>query len=43
MLPKDTVMVDLNVMTLTGFHIYKKDRYIFEKRFLPWGEDNTPL
>ena len=25
-LPEDTVTVDLDVMTLTGVHVYKKDR-----------------
>ena len=27
-LPKDMVTVDLQVMTLTGAHIYKKHKYI---------------
>ena len=30
-LPKDTVNVDLEVMTLTGIHIYKKDKNNVEK------------
>ena len=38
----DTVTVDLEVMTLTGVHIYRKDRNCSEKRFLPWSEKNPP-
>ena len=30
-LPKDTVTVDLEVMTLTGVHVYKKDKNNLEK------------
>ena len=30
-LPKDTVTVDLEVMTLTWVHIYKKDKNNLEK------------
>ena len=30
-LPKDTVTVDLEVVTLTGVHIYKKDKNNVEK------------
>ena len=30
-LPKDTVAVDLEVMTLTGVHVYKKDKNNLEK------------
>ena len=30
-LSKDTVTVDLEVMTLTGVHIYKKDKNNVEK------------
>ena len=41
-LPKDTVTVDLKVMTLTGVNIYKKDKNSIEKRFFPWSKDNTP-
>ena len=29
----DTVMVNLEVMTLTGIHIYRKDRNCNEKSF----------
>ena len=39
----DTVKVDLEVMTLTGIHVYKKDRNCVEKVFFPWSEENTPL
>ena len=34
--------VDLEVMTLTGVHVYRKDRNCSEKRFLPWSKENTP-
>ena len=34
-LPDDTVTVDLEVMTLTGIYIYRKDRNCSEKGFLP--------
>ena len=30
-LPDDTVTIDLEVMTLTGVHIYRKDRNSVEK------------
>ena len=35
------VTVDLEVMTLTGVHVYRKDRNCSEKRFLPWSKENT--
>ena len=41
-LPDDTVAVDFEVMTLTGGHIYRKDRNSVEKRFFPWSEENMP-
>ena len=41
-LPDDTVTVDFEVMTLTGIHIYRKDRNCSKKSFLPWSEENTP-
>ena len=41
-LPDDTVTVNLEVMTMTGVHIYRKDRHCCEKRFIPWSEENTP-
>ena len=34
-LPDDTVTVDLEVMTFTGVHVYRKDRNCVEKRFFP--------
>ena len=37
----NSVTVDMEVMTLTGVHVYKKDRNYSEKRFLPWSEENT--
>ena len=36
------VTVDLEVMSLTGVHIYKKDKNIIEKQFYPWSEENVP-
>ena len=41
-LPDDTVTVDLEMMTLTGIHLYGKDRNCSKKSFLPWSEENTP-
>ena len=41
-LPDNTVTVDLEVMTLTGIHLYRKDRNCSKKSFLPWSEENTP-
>ena len=38
-LPDDTVTVDLEVMTLTGIHIYRKDRNFNEKCFIPWSKE----
>ena len=35
-LPKDTVTLDLEVMTLTGVPTYKKDKNNLGKRILPW-------
>ena len=29
-------------MTLTGAHVYRKDRNCSEKRFLHWSKENTP-
>ena len=34
-LPDDTVTVDLEVMTLTGVHVHRKDGNSVEKRFFP--------
>ena len=34
-LPDDTVTVDLEVMTLTGVHVYRKDRNCSEKKVSP--------
>ena len=34
-LPKDTVTVDLEVIILTGVHIYKKDKNNLGKQFFP--------
>ena len=38
----DTVTVDMEVMTLTGIHIYRQDKNCSEKSFIPWNEENTP-
>ena len=40
-LPNDTVTVDIKVMSLTGVHIYKKDKNNLEKQFYPWSEENV--
>ena len=34
--------VNLEVMTLTGVHIYRKHRNYSKKSFIPWSEENTP-
>ena len=34
-LPVDPVTVDLEVMTLTGVHVYKRDKNCIEKKVLP--------
>ena len=41
-LPDDMVTVNLEVMTLTGVHVYTRDRNCIEKRYFPWNEENTP-
>ena len=41
-LPDDTVTVDLELMTLAGLHVYKRDKKCIEKWFSPWSEENTP-
>ena len=41
-LPDDMVTVNLEVMTLTGVHVYKRDSNCIEKRYFPWNEENTP-
>ena len=41
-LPDDTVTVDVEVMTLLGVHIFKHDKHISEKGFIPWSKENTP-
>ena len=41
-LPDNTVTVDMEVMTLLGFHIFRQDKHSSEKSFIPWGKENTP-
>ena len=41
-LPDNTMTVDLEVMTLTGVHVYKRDKICTEKQFFSWIEENTP-
>ena len=41
-LPDDTMTFDLEIMTLAGVHVYRKDRNCVEKRFFPWRKENTP-
>ena len=38
----DTVTIDMEVMTLLGVHIFKQDRYISEKHFIPWSKEIMP-
>ena len=42
-LPDDTVTVDMEVMTLTGIHIYRQDKKCSEKSFIPWSKENKLL
>ena len=37
----DMVTVDMEVMTVTGIHIYRQDKNCSEKSFIPWSEENT--
>ena len=39
---KDTVTVDMEVMTLKGIHIFRQDKNSNEKTSITWSEDNTP-
>ena len=41
-LPDDTVTVDMEVMILTGVHIFRQDKHSSKKSFIPWSEKNTP-
>ena len=41
-LPDDTVTVDMEVITLSGVHIFKQDKHISKKSFIPWSKENTP-
>ena len=41
-LPKDTVTLDTEVMTLKGIHIFRQDKHSNEKMFIPWSEHNKP-
>ena len=41
-LPDITVTVGMEVMTLTGVHIFRQDKHFSEKSFIPWSEENTP-
>ena len=41
-LPDNMVIVYLEVMTLTGVHVYKRDKDCIEKWFFPWNNENTP-
>ena len=34
-LPEDTVIVDMEVMTLKGIHIFKQDKHSYEKCLFP--------
>ena len=41
-LPEDTVIVDMEVMTLKGIHIFWQVKNSNEKMFIPWSEHNKP-
>ena len=36
------VTVYMEVMTMTGVHMYRKDRNSVEKILFPWSEENMP-
>ena len=38
----DTVTVDMEVMTLTGVYVFRKDKHSSEKSFFPWNKENAP-
>ena len=39
-IPEDTVLVDMEVMTLKDIHIFKQDKHSNEKTFIPWSDHN---
>ena len=39
-LPKDTVTVDMDIMTLKGVYIFRQDKHSNEKNFIPWREEH---
>ena len=41
-LPDDSVTVDMEVMPLTGIHVYAQDKNFSEKSSIPWSKENTP-
>ena len=41
-LSKDTVTVDMEVMTLKGIYIFRQNKHSDEKTFIPWSEDKKP-
>ena len=41
-LPDDMVAVNLEAMTLTRGHVYKRDRNCMKKRYFLWNEENIP-
>ena len=41
-LPKHTVTVDMEVMTLKGIYIFRQDKHSNEKNFISWSEDYKP-
>ena len=32
----------MEVMNLTGVHIFRQDKHFSEKSFIPWSKENTP-
>ena len=41
-LPDNTVIIDMEVMTLQGVQIFKQDKHSSEKCFISWSKENTP-
>ena len=41
-LPKDTVTVEMEVMTLKGVYIFRQEKHSNEKTFIPWSKEHKP-
>ena len=41
-LSDNTMTVDMEVMTLKGFNIFRQDKHSSKKSLIPWSKENTP-